>query len=218
MTAAKQGRATASATRALIVVDVQNDFLPGGALAVPHGDEVVGPVNRLMGLFETVVLTADWHPRNHASFAANHPGRQPYEVIDLDYGPQVLWPVHCVAGTPGADFAAGLETARAALILRKGMHAGCDSYSGFVEADRTTSTGLAGWLRGRGITDVWVCGLATDFCVAWTAQDAAAAGFATHLLEDASRAIDLNGSLAVARKAWTAAGVRSAVLAEVPGH
>ncbi len=200
--------------RALIVVDVQNDFLPGGALAVADGDKVIDPVNRLIEAFETVVLTADWHPANHVSFADSHSGKAVFETIELDYGVQVMWPRHCVGGTAGAQFAAELNTTKAALILRKGMHAECDSYSGFVEADRKTSTGLAGWLQERRIEEVWVCGLATDFCVAWTAQDAAATGLKTWLIEDASQAIDLNGSLAAAREAWTKAGVVSTTVEE----
>lgn len=194
-------------TTALIVVDVQKDFLPGGALAVPRGDEVIPVVNLLMPHFSTVVLTADWHPAHHASFAAQHPGKAPYETVEMPYGTQVLWPVHCVAGTPGADFADGLETKAAHAVIRKGTEAGCDSYSGFLAADRRTPTGLAGYLKTRGVTRVCVCGLATDFCVAWTAQDAAAQGFETFLIEDASRAIDVNGSLEAALRACAKAGV-----------
>ena len=185
-------------TAALIVVDIQNDFLPGGALAVPRGDETVAIANRLMPLFPTVVLTADWHPADHSSFASQHAGKSPYDVVPMPYGNQVLWPDHCVAGTSGADFAAGLETVRAHAVIRKGTDKNCDSYSGFLAADRKTPTGLAGYLKSRGVTTVFVCGLATDFCVAWTAQDAAAAGFKTYLIEDASRAIDAGGSLAAA--------------------
>lgn len=194
-------------TAALIVVDVQNDFLPGGALAVPHGDEVVAPVNRLMTFFPTVVLTADWHPADHASFASQYAGKAPYDTVAMPYGTQVLWPDHCVAGTAGADFAAGLDTVRAHAVIRKGTDKGCDSYSGFLAADRKTPTGLEGYLRSRGVTEVFVCGLATDFCVAWTAQDASAAGFKTYLIEDASRAIDANGSLAAAMAGLRATGV-----------
>ncbi|MGN1209818.1 MAG: bifunctional nicotinamidase/pyrazinamidase [Duodenibacillus sp.] len=202
-------------TKALIVVDVQNDFLPGGALAVAGGDEIVPVVNTLSSAFETVVLTADWHPAGHVSFASSHAGRAPFEVIELEgTGPQVLWPDHCVAGTAGADFAPGLETTCAAVIVRKGMHAECDSYSGFLEADRKTKTGLAGWLAERGIREVWVCGLATDFCVSWTALDAAAAGLATHVIEEASRAIDADGSLAKARAAWGEVGIDTVTVAQ----
>ena len=194
-------------TAALIVVDIQNDFLPGGALAVPRGDETVAIANRLMPLFPTVVLTADWHPADHASFASQHAGKAPYDVVPMPYGNQVLWPDHCVAGTTGADFAAGLETVRAHAVIRKGTDKNCDSYSGFLAADRKTPTGLAGYLKSRGVTTVFVCGLATDFCVAWTAQDAAAAGFKTYLIEDASRAIDAGGSLAAAMAGLKTAGV-----------
>lgn len=193
----------------LIVVDVQNDFCPGGALAVPRGDEVVPLINRIARDFENVVMTQDWHPRGHASFASSHPGRKPFETIQLAYGAQVLWPDHCVQGTPGADFHRGLA-ANAQLIIRKGFHRGIDSYSGFVEADRRTTTGLAGYLRERNISELTVCGLATDFCVAWTALDARAAGFDVTLLEAASRAIDLEGSLERAKSDLRAAGVRLA--------
>ena len=204
-------------TAALIVVDIQNDFLPGGALAVPRGDETVAIANRLMSLFPTVVLTADWHPADHASFASQHAGKAPYDVVTMPYGNQVLWPDHCVAGTSGADFAAGLETVRAHAVIRKGTDKNCDSYSGFLAADRKTPTGLAGYLKSRGVTTVFVCGLATDFCVAWTAQDAAAAGFKTYLIEDASRAIDAGGSLAAAMAGLKTAGVGVIEKKDVPG-
>lgn len=204
-------------TAALIVVDIQNDFLPGGALAVPRGDETVAIANRLMPLFSTVVLTADWHPADHSSFASQHTGKSPYDVVPMPYGNQVLWPDHCVAGTTGADFAAGLETVRAHAVIRKGTDKNCDSYSGFFAADRKTPTGLAGYLKSRGVTTVFVCGLATDFCVAWTAQDAAAAGFKTYLIEDASRAIDAGGSLAAAMAGLKTAGVGVIEKKDVPG-
>lgn len=204
-------------TAALIVVDIQNDFLPGGALAVPRGDETVAIANRLMPLFPTVVLTADWHPADHASFASQHAGKSPYDVVPMPYGNQVLWPEHCVAGTSGADFAAGLETVRAHAVIRKGTDKNCDSYSGFLAADRKTPTGLAGYLKSRGVTTVFVCGLATDFCVAWTAQDASAAGFKTYLIEDASRAIDAGGSLAAAMAGLKTAGVGVIEKKDVPG-
>ena len=200
-------------TAALIVVDIQNDFLPGGALAVPRGDETVAIANRLMPLFPTVVLTADWH----ASFASQHAGKSPYDVVPMPYGNQVLWPEHCVAGTSGADFAAGLETVRAHAVIRKGTDKNCDSYSGFLAADRKTPTGLAGYLKSRGVTTVFVCGLATDFCVAWTAQDASAAGFKTYLIEDASRAIDAGGALAAAMAGLKTAGVGVIEKKDVPG-
>lgn len=204
-------------TAALIVVDIQNDFLPGGALAVPRGDETAAIANRLMPLFPTVVLTADWHPADHSSFASQHAGKSPYDVVPMPYGNQVLWPDHCVAGTSGADFAAGLETVRAHAVIRKGTDKNCDSYSGFLAADRKTPTGLAGYLKSRGVTTVFVCGLATDFCVAWTAQDAAAAGFKTYLIEDASRAIDAGGSLAAAMAGLKTAGVGVIEKKDVPG-
>jgi nicotinamidase/pyrazinamidase len=192
---------------ALLVVDVQNDFMPGGALAVARGDEVVPVVNRLATGFEHVVLTQDWHPLNHVSFAANHAGREPFETFVLPYGEQVLWPVHCVQGTAGAALHGGLDVAHARLVIRKGYRRDIDSYSAFVEADRKTPTGLAGYLRESGVTRVWCCGLATDYCVAWTALDARAAGFEAVVIEDACRAIDLDGSLERAWRDMHAAGV-----------
>ena len=192
----------------LLVVDVQNDFMPGGALAVPRGDEVVPVINRLAARFENVVLTQDWHPRGHASFASSHPGKKPFETIDLPYGKQVLWPDHCVQATAGAALHRGLAVPHAQLLIRKGHHRDIDSYSAFLEADRKTVTGLAGYLKERNLKSLYVCGLATDFCVAWTALDARAAGFDTTLIEDASRAIDLDGSLVRARADMHAAGVR----------
>jgi nicotinamidase/pyrazinamidase len=192
----------------LIVVDVQNDFIPGGALAVPRGDEVVPVINRTAARFENVVLTQDWHPRGHASFASSHPGRKPFETITLAYGPQVLWPDHCVQGTSGAALHEDLAVPHAQLIVRKGHHRDIDSYSAFLEADRKTPTGLAGYLRERGFTRLYVCGLATDFCVAWTALDARAAGFETTVIEDACRAIDLEGSLEKAWREMARAGVK----------
>jgi nicotinamidase/pyrazinamidase len=191
----------------LIVIDVQYDFLPGGALAVPQGGAVIEPINRLAKAFRHVVLTQDWHPKGHASFASSHPGRQPFEMIDLHYGPQVLWPDHCVQGTPGAEISRELDIPHAQLVIRKGYNRDIDSYSGFKEADRQTSTGLAGYLKERGFRRVFCAGLALDFCVAWTALDAAAAGFETSLIEDASRAIDTDASLARARNDLSAAGV-----------
>ncbi len=193
---------------ALLVVDVQNSFCPGGELAVPGGDEVVPLINHLSLLFENVVLTQDWHPRGHISFASSHPGKQPFQNIDLPYGAQTLWPDHCVAGSHGAAFHAELETERARLIVRKGIHAAVDSYSAFVEADRTTPTGLGGYLNTLGVKKVWLAGLATDFCVAWSAIDARAAGFETFVVEDACRAIDIDGSLADAWMAMRQAGVK----------
>jgi nicotinamidase/pyrazinamidase len=192
----------------LIVVDVQRDFLPGGALAVPDGDAVFEPINRLARTFRHVVLTQDWHPEGHASFASSHPQRQPFEMTDLHYGPQVLWPDHCVQGTSGAEISRDIDIPHAQLVIRKGYNAGIDSYSGFKEADRRTSTGLEGYLKERGFRRVFCAGLALDFCVAWTAVDAAGAGFETYLIEDASRPIDTNGSLEKARRELEAAGVR----------
>ena len=191
----------------LLVVDVQNDFMPGGALAVPHGNEIVPVVNRLADAFEHVVLTQDWHPRDHSSFAANHKGRQPFETIGLPYGEQVLWPVHCVQGTTGAALHAGLHVPHARLVIRKGYRRDVDSYSAFVEADRKTPTGLTGYLREQGVSRLWCCGLATDYCVAWSALDARAARFEVVMIEDACRAIDLDGSLARAQQQLDAAGV-----------
>ena len=196
------------ALNCLIVVDVQNDFCPGGTLAVPKGDEVVPVINRLAARFENIVLTQDWHPRGHASFASSHPGKKPFETIELPYGKQVLWPNHCVQGTPGAAFHPSLNTESAQLVVRKGFHRGIDSYSGFLEADRNTTTGLAGYLKEKSLRELFVCGLATDFCVAWTALDARATGFEVAVIEDACRAIDLEGSLARAWDDLRAAGVR----------
>ena len=196
------------ALAALIIVDVQNDFCPGGALAVPRGDEVVPLINRLAARFENIVLTQDWHPRGHASFASSHPGKKPFETIELAYGAQVLWPDHCVQGTSGAGFHPELATERAQLVVRKGFHRDIDSYSGFLEADRETTTGLAGFLKEKGFRQLYVCGLATDFCVAWTALDARATGFEVGVIDDACRAIDLDGSLARAWRELESAGVK----------
>lgn len=203
------------ADEVLLVVDVQNDFMPGGALAVAHGDEIVPVVNRLAREFSQVVLTQDWHPAAHRSFAANHPGRQPFETIEMPYGNQVLWPVHCVQDTLGAAFHPELDVPHARLVIRKGLRAEVDSYSAFVEADRTTSTGLVGYLRDIGAKRVWCCGLATDYCVGWSALDARAAGFDVALIEDASRAIDLDGSLDAAWRKLEAAGVARVQSADV---
>ncbi|WP_186276455.1 bifunctional nicotinamidase/pyrazinamidase [Burkholderia gladioli] len=191
----------------LLVIDVQNDFMPGGALAVADGDAVVPVINRLARRFEQVVITQDWHPRTHVSFAANHPGREPFSTISLPYGEQVLWPVHCVQDSEGAALHSELDIPQARLVIRKGLDASVDSYSAFVEADRSTPTGLAGYLAALGAKRVWCCGLATDYCVAWSALDARAAGFEAAVIEDACRAIDLNGSLARAWQELQAAGV-----------
>ena len=201
---------------ALIVVDVQNDFLPGGALAVPEGDAVVEPVNSLMHCFDLVVLTADWHPADHESFAANHPGKKPFESVRLNGVEQVLWPAHCIAGSSGALFSDALNASCAALIVRKGMRKTCDSYSAFVEADRKTRTGLAGWFREREVEEVYVCGLALDFCVSATAFDAAEAGFQTTVVLDACRAINSDAqSLRELADAWHQAGIRTMSCSEV---
>ena len=191
----------------LLVVDVQNDFCPGGSLAVHDGGAVVPIVNALGRGFRHVVLTQDWHPAGHTSFASSHPGRAPFETIELAYGRQVLWPDHCVQGTAGAAFHAGLDLPHAEAVIRKGYRPGIDSYSGFIEADRRTPTGLEGYLRERGIAKVVIAGLATDICVSWTAQDAARAGFETFVVEDACRAIDLDGSLDGAWAEMAAAGI-----------
>lgn len=196
------------ATDALIVIDLQNDFCPGGALAVAGGDQIVPRVNDLLAEFSVRVLTQDWHPANHASFAANHPGAAPFSQVQMPYGPQVLWPTHCVQGTEGAAFHPALRADAAHLILRKGTDPAIDSYSAFFENDHTTPTGLEGYLRSRGVTQVTFVGLATDFCVAWSAIDAARLGFAVTVLEAATRAIDLNGSLDQARGQMRAAGIR----------
>lgn len=192
---------------ALIVIDMQNDFCPGGALPVTGGDEIVSGINALMGEFSAVVLTQDWHPADHRSFAANHAGAEPFTVTQMPYGPQVLWPVHCVQGSTGADFHPQLDSARADLIIRKGFRAGIDSYSAFFENDQSTATGLEGYLKSRGLTRLTFVGLAADFCVGWSAIDAAKLGFAAALRMDLSRAIDLDGSLARARSDMTRAGV-----------
>lgn len=194
----------------LIMVDIQNDFMPGGALAVPRGDEVVPVVNRIAPQFHWVVAAQDWHPPGHASFASVHPGKKPFETMRLPYGDQVLWPDHCVQGTEGAAFHRDLSLAPAQLVVRKGYRQSVDSYSVFVEADRETSTGLAGWLREVGVRRLWLAGLATDFCVLWSTLDARAAGFEATVIEDACRAIDLDGSLDAAWKEMGAAGVRRA--------
>lgn len=192
--------------RALLVIDVQLDFCPGGALAVPDGDAVVARCNAAMEHADVVVLTADWHPPGHASFASTH-GRAPFTTLAMPYGEQMLWPDHCVQGSAGAAFHPDLDTVRADLILRKGMHRGIDSYSAFRENDRTTPTGLAGWLRERGVDEVLLCGLATDYCVRWSAEDAVEAGFHAAVLEPAVRGIDPVG----VNEAWASlarAGVR----------
>ncbi|KQU82643.1 nicotinamidase [Variovorax sp. Root318D1] len=193
---------------ALIVIDVQNCFVDGGTLPVKGGAEVVPVINKLAESFENIVVTQDWHTQGHASFASAHPGQKPFSSIKLSYGNQVLWPDHCVQGTDDAALHKDLKLPTAQVIVRKGFHKGVDSYSAFEEADRKTATGLGGYLKQRGIKTVYVAGLATDFCVAWTALDARKAGFEVYVIEDATRAIDLNGSLAAAWKQMTAKGVK----------
>lgn len=198
---------TLSATDALVVVDLQYDFLPGGALAVAGGDEIIAPIEALAQKFDNVILTQDWHTQGHISFASSHSGKSPFELIDAAYGPQVLWPDHCVMGTQGAAIASEPLLAQAQLVIRKGYNRDVDSYSGFREADRKTRTGLAGYLAERGFKRLFITGLATDFCVSWTALDAVEAGFETYVLEDLTRAINANGSLEKAHADWAAAGV-----------
>lgn len=195
-------------TQALIVIDVQNDFCPGGALAVAGGNEIVDGINALMNDFDAVVLTQDWHPAGHSSFASSHKGRAPYEVIQMPYGAQVLWPDHCIQGSLGAQFHSGLHVDRAEMIVRKGFRPDVDSYSAFFENDHITPTGLEGYLRTRGIDQLTMVGLATDFCVNYSAVDAARLGFDVTVRIDLCRAIDLDGSLAAARTGMQDAGVQ----------
>jgi nicotinamidase/pyrazinamidase len=187
-------------TDVLLVVDVQNDFCPGGKLAVPHGDEIVPLINQLGNRFQHVVLTQDWHPSGHRSFASANPGRQPFETVAFPYGPQVLWPDHCVLGTPGAQFQAELQIPHAELIIRKGYRRDIDSYSAFYENDHRTPTGLAGYLRERGFARIFLAGLALDFCVRYSAEDAHRCGFEAVVVEDACRGIDLGGSMEATRR------------------
>lgn len=194
-------------TKALIVIDVQNDFCPGGALAVPEGDRIIPGINALMAEADVVILTQDWHPAGHSSFASSHPGKAPYDMIEMPYGPQVLWPDHCIQGSEGADFHALLDQTSADLILRKGYTPEIDSYSAFFENDKTTPTGLYGYLRTREITQLTMVGLALDFCVNYSAVDAARLGFQVDVRRDLCRAIGLNGSLDAAIEAMTGAGV-----------
>jgi nicotinamidase/pyrazinamidase len=198
---------TIDASDALLIIDVQNDFVDGGALAVPDGELIVPIVNRLAGAFRQVVVTQDWHPRGHASFASSHGGAKPFDVVPLHYGEQVLWPDHCVQGEPGAELHEALNLEAAFLILRKGANADIDSYSAFTEADGRTTTGLAALLKARGVRRIFACGLATDYCVAYSALDARSAGFETFVIDDACRAIDAGGSLASAWARMNAAGV-----------
>ena len=197
-----------AAQDALLVVDVQNDFCPGGALPVAHGDHVIEPIHRIAPLFEHVLLTQDWHPANHTSFALNHPGKAPYDSIQLSYGEQTLWPLHCVQGSQGAELHRSLNLPQAELILRKGFHAQIDSYSAFFENDRRTPTGLAGYLRERGLRRIFLAGLAYDYCVAYSALDARRLGLPVVVIRDACRAIDLNDSVARMEAEFDKAGVR----------
>ena len=190
-----------------VVVDVQNDFCPGGNLPVPEGDRVVPVINALARRFRHVVLTQDWHPAGHHSFASKHAGRKPYETIEVAYGPQVLWPDHCGQGTPGAELRADLDIPHAALVIRKGFRPHIDSYSAFFENDRTTSTGLAGYLRERGLSRVFVVGLALDFCVRYSAEDAKRQGFEVVVIEDACRGIDVAGSVKATHDSFAALGI-----------
>jgi nicotinamidase/pyrazinamidase len=197
-----------SATDVLLVVDVQNDFCPGGALAVDRGDEVVPIINRLSQRFDHVILTQDWHPRGHISFASAHPGHKPYETAEAAYGTQALWPDHCIQATRGADFHAGLQVPHAELIVRKGFRRDIDSYSAFLENDHTTPTGLAGYLRERGLKRIFVCGLAYDFCVRHSAIEGTAFDFEAIVIEDACRPVDLPGSVEATHQAFAEAGIQ----------
>jgi nicotinamidase/pyrazinamidase len=211
------GKIKPAANSALIVVDVQNCFIDGGTLPVKGGAEVVPVINSLAPVFENIVVTQDWHTEAHASFASSYAGKKPFETTKLSYGTQVLWPDHCVQGTEDAALHEDLKLPSAQLIIRKGFHKHVDSYSAFEEADRKTTTGLAGYLKSRGIKTVFVTGLATDFCVAWTAMDARKLGFETYVIEDATRAIDLNGSLAAAWKQMKAKGVKRIQSGDIEG-
>jgi len=201
------GTITPGPSSVLLVIDVQNCFLPSGTLPVEKGDEIVPIINALSKKFENVVLTQDWHTPGHTSFASSHEGKAPFETIELDYGTQVLWPDHCVQGTEDAELAPGLDIPHAQLIIRKGYHSEVDSYSTFLEADKKTRTGLTGYLQERGLSEVYACGLATDFCVSWSALDAKTAGLTVSVIEDACRAIDLNGSLDAAWASMGDAGI-----------
>ncbi|HEU5351556.1 MAG TPA: bifunctional nicotinamidase/pyrazinamidase [Terracidiphilus sp.] len=202
----------------LLVIDVQNDFCPGGALAVPGGDQVIAPVLRCAPRFEHIVLTQDWHPAGHSSFASSHPGKQPYEQIAMPYGPQTLWPDHCLQGSKGAEFHPALRIPQAELILRKGFRRAIDSYSAFFENDRATPTGLAAYLRERGIERVFLAGLAYDYCVGFSALDARRLGFAAIVMRDACRAIDLDGSAARMEAGFRRAGVELVESAQIFGR
>jgi nicotinamidase/pyrazinamidase len=214
-TPAPEPRARLDGGDCLVVVDLQADFLPGGALAVPEGDAIVAPINALAARFPAVVATQDWHPADHASFASRHPGAEPFSTVDFPYGPQTLWPAHCVIGTPGAAFAPGFDAERAELIVRKGFRREIDSYSAFFENDGATPTGLAGYLRERGLSRLFFVGLATDFCVGWSVRDARRLGFEAVLVEDCCRAIDLDGSREAALAEMAQAGATRIAAAEI---
>jgi nicotinamidase/pyrazinamidase len=199
----------------LLVIDVQNDFCPGGALAVPDGDQVIPVINRTAARFSHIVFTQDWHPFGHLSFASSHPGRKPFESIAMQYGEQTLWPDHCVQGTKGAAFHADLQIPEAELILRKGFHPEIDSYSAFQENDRATKTGLAGYLKERGLERVFIAGLAYDYCVRYSAVDARAAGLSAVVIEDACRAINLDDSVEATRREFVASGVESVLSVDI---
>jgi nicotinamidase/pyrazinamidase len=200
----------------LIVVDVQNDFCPGGSLAVPEGDAVVPMINRLGQSFAHVILTQDWHPADHLSFASSHAGKQPFESVEAPYGTQILWPDHCVQGTPGAAFHSGLDIPRAELVLRKGFRRGIDSYSAFYENDRKTATGLSGYLRERGFRNLYLAGIAFDFCVYYSAEDGKRGGFTVSVIEDACRAIDMNGSAGAAKRKLAEQGIACIAASSLP--
>ena len=193
--------------KALVVIDPQNDFCPGGALAVAEGDSIMQPINEMMGAFDLVILTQDWHPQGHSSFASSHDGAAPFSLTDMPYGPQVLWPDHCIQGSDGAAFHPALDTMRADVVIRKGSNPAVDSYSAFFENDKATATGLAGLLRDRGCEDLTMVGLATDYCVAWSALDGVANGFRVEVRLPTCRAIDLDGSLDKSLADMRAAGV-----------
>jgi len=194
--------------KALLLIDIQNDFCPGGALAVPQGDQIIPIVNRLIQKFDCIITTQDWHTENHSSFASSHAGKKEYDTVELEYGTQVLWPDHCVQGTSGADFHPDLSATETQLVLRKGFRNGIDSYSAFFENDKKTATGLNGYLQERGIKELYVAGLATDFCVKWSVLDGIRLSYSLYVIEDAVRGIDLNGSVERAWAEMTGAGAK----------
>ena len=210
-----QGMITPTETDVLAVIDVQNCFVPGGTLPVPEGDKIIPIINRLAPAFRHVVITQDWHTKGHVSFASSHPGKKPFETVSLPYGTQVLWPDHCVQGTADANLHPALNIPHAELVIRKGYRKQMDSYSAFYEADGKTPTGLTGYLKDRGLKKVYLVGLATDFCVAWSALDAVKSGFTAYVIEDATRGIDTQGSLGKAWKDMTGAGVKRITSADI---